>query len=625
MSIGVLIASIPALLNQYLCIMYRLFSLFALLTLSHLAFGQQTDEELAAQYFADGEYDKAEILYKKLLKKNDESVYIYQNYLECLVRLKSFDEAEKMIKKQEKRFPDKPIYSVDLGFVYGLTQQDKKRDELFDNLIANMPVGMTPTDLLANAFLKREYFDHAIKTYQTGRKNLRNDILFTEQLIDLYQQTKNFKGVIDESMLLLNSDDRSLELVKSKLVRLVDEDIETDYLQERVALSVQKNPSNSSFDELLLWVFIQQKKFSSALRQANAMDRRNRTEGKSLINLARICVSNRSFDVAVDCYQKVLDFGPEAYYYLVARMGLLETSFLALQSNPNLTTEVVQELVNKHKSFLAEFGTTWNTASTAKELADIYIYYAHDLDRGIALLDELIQIPRLQPHIRGQYKLALGDAYLIKNEVWDAALLYGQVDKDFKEDPLGQEAKFRNARLSYFTGDFDWAKDQLDVLKTATSQLISNNAIELALTIQDNTGLDSSTEALAAYAQAQLLLFQNKLDACLDALTLLPFKFPNHSLQDEIVFTKAQVMERKHDYQKAVAFYKQVMETYFDDILADNAVYRLGVIYDDVLDDDEEARKMYEHLIFNYSGSLFVVEARKRYNSLPPAPKPANP
>ncbi|MBI1305096.1 MAG: tetratricopeptide repeat protein [Bacteroidetes bacterium] len=599
--------------------------LFSLLSLSNVQ-AQNSDEELAAQYYADGEFDKAEILYRKLLKKDPGSVYLYQNYLDCLIKLKSFDEAEKMVARQIKKYEDRPLYSIDLGYLYSLRGAEKEKTELFENLIKNLKPGYAETELLTNAFLKREFYDYSIQTIIKGRKNLQSAQAFSDKLIDLYYKTNQPKKVIDECLELLVSDPLSLDLVESKLVRLIDEQSETAYLQERVAVYLQKNPNVLVFDDLIMWVYIQQKKFNAAMRQALAMDKRNNSEGRVLVNLAQVCISNREFDIAISCYEKVIEFGPDGYFYLSAKMGLLQTAYQKLQSGKPYTTEELDALITRYNEFITLFGKTWNTAETIKELADIYIYYKHDLDKGIGLMEEIVSIQRLQPHILGNYKLDLGDAYVMKDMVWDAALLYGQVDKEFKEDPLGQEAKFRNARLSYFQGDFDWAKQQLDVLKTATSQLISNNAIELALTIEDNTGLDSTTDALKEFAHAQLLLFQNRYSECLKILNSLPFKYPNHSLEDEIAYTKAKVYEKQRDYSKAEEYYKTVFEYFGYDILADNAMFDLANLYQNVLNRPEDAIKLYENLIFNFSGSLYVVEARKRYNALkslyPSTPSP---
>ena len=588
------------------------------------AFAQDADEELAAQFFFNEEYDKAEILYKKLHKKNQESVYIYQNYLECLLKQNLVVDAEKMIAKQVKRFPDKPIFTVDLGYVYDLQERDKDKrklyEEIIDESIDKMNTGGFSTfsipEQLSSAFLKRNEFEYAKTCLIKARKSRGSPTLYAQNLIDIYKITKENEELINECLLVLNYDASELPAMKANLIYLVDTDTKIDYLQEKASIYVQKYPERTVYDELLLWVFVQQKNFNSAFRQATAMDKRNKTEGKNLIDLASICLSNKNYPVAIKCYDKIVSFGEEGYFYMNAKMGSLETNYYLVVENGQYTPDDLTQLIARYKLILEQFGENPQTARSMKQLADIYIYYSHDLDKGVALLETLVSMPRLQQKSRGWYKLALGDAMLMRNEVWDATLYYGQVDKEFKEDPLGQEAKFRNAKLSYYQGDFEWSKDQLDVLKTATSQLISNNAIELSLLIKDNTGLDSSTEAMAAFAHAQLLLFQNKLEESLTELNQLPFQFPKHALEDEIYYTKAQIFEKQRNYSKAEEYYKNVVTYFSDDILADNALYSLAKLYENKMNRRTDAINTYERIIFEYNSSLFVVDARKRYKLL---------
>jgi tetratricopeptide (TPR) repeat protein len=584
-------------------------------------FAQNADEELAAQFFFNEEYSKAEILYKKLLKKSPESVYIYQNYLECLLKQNSFDEAEKVVSKQVKRFKDRPLYTVDLGVVYSLLGREKDKKKLYDDIInqaiKNMGSGgfelVAFPEQLSSAFLNKNEFEYAKSVLVKARKSVGAPTLYAQNLIEIYKITKEYESLINESLLVLKYDASQLHVAKANLVFLVDTDTKIDYLQEKATIYVQKFPEKVIFDELLLWVFVQQKKFNSAFRQANAMDNRNKTEGKNLIDLAGVCLSNNNYPVAIKCYDKVVGFGTDGYFYINARMGSLETNYRLITESGVYTDQQLADLVSKYLVVLEQFGQNPQTARTMKQLSDLYVYYSHELDKGVALLEALVKMPRLQQLARGGYKLSLGDAMLMKNEVWDAALLYGQVDKEFKEDPLGQEAKFRNAKLSFYRGDFDWAADQLDVLKTATSQLISNNAIELSLLIKDNIGLDSSTDAMEAYAHAQLLLFQNKLEESLSELNQLPFKYPKHALEDEIYFTKAQIFEQQHKYDKAEEYYSTVVEFFGDDILADNALYALAQLYEYKMNNPVEALKAYEKLVFKYNSSLFVVDARKKY------------
>jgi tetratricopeptide (TPR) repeat protein len=212
--------------------------------------------------------------------------------------------------------------------------------------------------------------------------------------------------------------------------------------------------------------------------------------------------------------------------------------------------------------------------------------------------------------------LELGDILILQGEVWDAALYYGQVDKDFKHDAIGREAKFRNARLSYYLGEFEWAAAQLNVLKAATSQLISNDAMSLALLIMDNTGMDSITEPLLIYSRADLLEFRNNDDKALVTLDSVLTKFPGHSLTDEVWFKKAYIFEKKGMNDTAAVYLNNIVEKYPDDILADDALFQLGGLYENQLNDKSKAMELYEKLLTKYSGSLFAAEARKRFRAL---------
>ncbi len=597
---------------------------FIFLSASILSFAQHADEELAAQYFLNEEYDKAEILYKKLHKKSPSSVYIYQNYLDCLLKQNNLSDADKMVSKQVRKFPQKPLFVIDLGHIYNLNGEDKKADQLYTSIIESTIDKIKKehsfdgfeAQQLASAFLRRDEYAFAKTCLLKARKAMGGPILFAQNLIDIYKQTKDFEDLINESLLVLKYDGTQLEETKANLIYLVDADVKIDYLQERCGIFLQKFPEKMVYDELLMWVFIQQKKFNSAYRQAVAMDKRNKTEGKNLVDLAEICLSNKFFSIAIKCYDKVAEFGTDGYFFLISQMGSLETNYRMIVEEGNYTTEDLDALIARFDDMLLAYGKNPSTAPSIKQLSDIYIFHKHDLNTGIKLLEEIVKMPRIQGHRRGEYKLALGDAYLMKDEVWDATLLYGQVDKEFKEEPLGQEAKFRNARLSYFRADFDWCMIQLDVLKTATSQLISNNAIELSLLIKDNSGLDSTTDALEAFAKAQLLLFQNRLDESIEAMNLLPILFPDHSLEDEIYLTKAQIFERQGKLIKAEEYYTNVVKYFSEDILVDNALFALGLLYENKLNQPVKAIEMYETIIFEHNGSLFVVDARKRYNEL---------
>lgn len=607
--------------NNYLyntfdiCSRMRFWS-FLLIIFSMQAFAQVNDEELAAEFLNNKEYEKASILYEKLLKKDNSSPYYYINLLTCYIELKSWNDAEKMIKKQVKNFPDNYFFKVDQGFI--LQKQNKNNDaaEIYNNLINSLDKNQNGTVQLATAFLRRDLPDYAISSYLRVRKILNNERIYSENLLDLFLLTGRNKELIDECIKTLVYNEQSYEKSKEYLIKMFDKKQDVEYLKQRCIESVSKYPNKTIFDDLFVWTFIQNRDFAGAYRQSVAIDKREKGEGRRLLELAQTCLSNSDFETTVKCLKYILSLGENGSFFVNASYGLLETKYMVITSGNNDSASYVSSCIKEYNEFLVRFGKTSQTSKSIKQLADLYMFYQYDIPKAIALLEEISTVPGVGARFLAEVKLQLGDAYLISGDIWEAQLLYSQVDKDFKEDPLGQEAKFRNARLSYFNGDFEWAKEQLDILKTATSQLIANDAIELSLMIQENTGLDSTTDALEQFAKADLLIFQNHLEKALEILNLFPFKFPHHDLEDDILYAKARIMEKKKDYSMAIKLYESVVNLYGDDIFADNALFNLAKIYDFKLKDKQKAKETYEKLIFNYTSSLFSVEARKRHKIL---------
>lgn len=580
------------------------------------AFSQVNDEELAAEFLSNKEYDKAVILYEKLLKKDNSSPYYYQNLLTCYLELKAFEDAEKMVKRQAKRFPDNYFYKVDQGFLLQRQNKTNEAFEIYNSLLSSLEKAPSNTLQLATAFLRRDLPDLSISAYLKARKALKSESVFSENLLDLYVFTKRNRELITECFELIKESDENLEKAKGYLYRVFENKADIDFLKENCVINIQRFPNRSVFDDLFIWTFVQNRDFQGAYRQSLAIDKREKGEGRRMIDLAEICLSNQDFETAVNCYKNVISYGETGTFFVNASYGILETKYLVITSGINDSTHYVNATVDEFIVFLNKFGKTSNTSVSVKQLADLYMFYQHDITKAISFLEEINTIPGVQPRFAAESKLQLADAYLVSGDIWEAQLLYSQVDKDFKEDPLGQEAKFRNARLSYFNADFEWAKEQLDVLKTATSQLISNDAIELSLMIQENTGFDSTTDALEEFAKADLYIFQNNLTKALEILNLFPFKFPKHDLDDDILFAKARIMEKKKDLPQAIKLYEVLISKYGNDILADNALYNLARIYDFKLKDKQKAKETYEKLIFDYNSSLFSVEARKRQKIL---------
>lgn len=586
-----------------------------LIICTQVALAQGTDDQLAAQYMSNNEFDKAAEVYERLYSKNNKSTYLYENLLTCYFKLKKFEDAERIVKKQQRKFEGNPYYQVDLGYVYEQANQHEKAQKVYDGVIQKLqPYNEIVTET-AGAFRKRNKTDQAISVYQKARKLNRNDIIYSLELAQLYADKRETALMMEEYLNTLQQNPEAMEDVQGFLQLYLDRDSDYDLLKSTLLKKLKDYPASEMFSEMLIWLYVQRKDFESALVQTRAMDKRYKENGRRIVQLADLAVANQKYDAATRAYQEVVLLGQDKPYYLNARLGILKARNQKIFYSGNYSQADLAVLEQEYEVFLKEFGRYQFTASSIRELATLQAYYMYKYESAISNYNELIEMPRLDNRFKAECKLDLGDIYILKGEVWEAMLLYGQVDKEFLEDPLGQEAKFRNARLSYYLGEFEWARAQLDVLKTATTQLIANNAIELALQIQDNT-IDSNEEPMKWFARADLYYFQNLLDQSIITLDSISKIYPEHELVDDIIFKRAEIAMKQKNYTVAVELFRQLVKEHGSGILGDNALFMLADTYESKLNDKEQARKHYEEFIDKYPGSFFLTEVRKRYRAL---------
>ena len=332
--------------------------------------------------------------------------------------------------------------------------------------------------------------------------------------------------------------------------------------------------------------------------------------------LGDIAVTNKEWATATKCYEYVVANGADSPWYGAARIGLVNALDAQVRDETDPPQERLDHLRQLYESTLSELGRTPANIKLVSGLADLKAYYLNDSPGAVALLQDAINMPGLGRKEQAQLKLELGDIQVLEGDIWDASLLYSQVDLDFKQDILGHEARLRNAKVSFYSGDFLWAKAQLDVLKASTSKLIANDAMELSLLITDNLGTDTVSPGLSLFAEAQLLTFQHRYDSAIAVLDTLTARFPMGSLGDDVLYARYSIAHARHQYTEAAGYLEKVVELYPNDILVDNAMYDLGKLYENDLGDKEQAKKWYEKLLFEQSGSIFVADAREHYRRL---------
>lgn len=578
----------------------------------------QSDLELAEYYYKNGEYSSAKLYYDKIWKSN-QSNKVYEKYLGTLVALNEFEAAEKLVKKKLRSKNNTANAHVDLGSLYLQFNDDEKAQEEFDDALKALQPGRSPTIQLANAFIKLSMYDYALATYNKGRKNTADGYEFNYEIANVNGMMGNYEEMVDSFMDLLITSPRYIQTVQNSLNRNLSvhsNDENYDMLRVKLIKRIQRFPDQTIYNELLIWIFNQRKDFASSLVQAQALDKRLNETGLRVMEIGNMARGSADYRTAREAYEYVAAKGPSNEYYTTAISEMLEARLAELNDEPTPDKEAFAALAAQYEQSLTELGKTSDTAIMMKELSHIYAFNLGDPEKAMTTLEEAIQVPGLYGKIQAVCKLELADIQLLEGDIWDASLLYSQVELQFKEDPLGHEAKFRNARISYFTGDFEWAQAQLDVLKASTTKLISNDAIDLSLLITDNFNMDTTVVPMILYAQADLLSFQNRYDEALAKVDSLLEVWPAHTLKDEILMLKSDMAMRVGDHSKAETLLEEIVSLHFMDILADDALFQLAELHHYVYLDELKAQEYYERLLVEYPGSLYVVEARKRFRAL---------
>jgi tetratricopeptide (TPR) repeat protein len=387
-------------------------------------------------------------------------------------------------------------------------------------------------------------------------------------------------------------------------------------LEKVLIMRIQKDPGERVYTDLLMWYYLQQKEFRKAFFQARAVDRRQKLEGQKVIEIGQIAIQNKDYKSAAEIFEYLVKEYPQSVNYPLNRRFLIQSKEELVKNTFPVSQPEIKSLIADYQRLIAEVGKNAKTADAMRNMGLLYGFYLNQKDSAIVLLEESMKLNRTDQRFIARTKLDLGDIFLLKGEPWEATLLYSQTEKALKEDPLGYDAKLRNAKLSYYKGEFKLAQEHLDILKLATSREIANDAMELSILIQDNTGLDSTEEAMREYAAIDLLLFQHRDDEALRQLDQILVKFPGHSLTDEAWWQKAKIFMRRNENQQAVGELEKILTQYRNDILSDDAHFLMAKLLEEKLGQREKAMEMYRDHLTKYPGSIYVADARKRFRQL---------
>lgn len=586
---------------------------------STVSFSQSTDEKLANYYYNEGDCEKA-LPYLEKIYKEDPSKFIFTRYLECTRNIGDEKDVIQLIEKQINIYPNNYEYHIMLGSAYEEFGNIRKAEKVYTDLIEDLSPSSRDIINLQKAFSQAGKNELALKTLEKGRSMLKNNYPLNAQFAEVYGALGETELMINEYLELLDYNPNMINTLQMLMPRMIDFETENsesyEMLKNSLIRKTQKHPNKRAYSEMLIWTLIQRKEFFTAFIQAKALDKRLNNDGREVYKLGKVAGQNKDFETARKAFKYVVELGPNEPFYYASEEALLNTRYTEITTKRNYTPAQIEETVQEYKKTIDRIGRNGKALPIIREMAYIQAFYGDKPKEAKAVLEDALTFPRYTDIGNAKVKTLLADVLVVLGDIWEASLLYMQVEKDFKFEPIGFEAKFKNARIFYYDGDFKWAQSQLDILKQSTTKLIANDAMNLSILITDNLGLDSNYTAMGQFAKADLLLEQHKYDEAFTKYDSILKSFPFHGLADEILMRKSEAFEFQGKWNKSIELLLKVVENHSSDILADDALFQLGNIYENHLFEYEKATEYYFQLMKNYPGSLFVTESRKRFRSL---------
>ena len=575
----------------------------------YFAFAQNA--QLANSYFRNGEYEKAILLYKPLHEQNPVRQDYFKNLLICYQQIDDYDMANEMIRRNMKLFPNQDYLNVELGYNYQLQDQFDKAKTYYEKAIDAVKKNPSFGFVIGQSFRKNHLLDYALLSYQIAKE--LNPKLNTE----IYEaQIYGEKGELDQMfnsyLDLIDKNEKYYPTIQRYIAIFITDDKydKTNILFRKLLLKRAQNNPKNAWNILLSWLYLQQKEYGKALVQEKSLYNRNPDNLERIIEVGTLSFENKDYDTSKKSFDLILERTLDQKTKLQAQTYILQIS--------NELASTKNELNEVDKSFqdlLNQYGLSTSTINLQMAYANFLSYSFNQPDKAIKILNTTLPLAKSKFQ-KGKIQIELADVLVFTNQFNQALILYSQVQTNLKNSVLAQEARFKVAQTSYFKGDFQWAQTQLKVLKSSTSQLIANDALDLSLLISNNTANDSIQDALKTYAKADLLAFQNKNIQAIDTLNLVLRNFKGHAIEDDALFKQAELFIKTEDYSLAKLNYLKIIQNIPESILTDDACFQLAELYNSKLNDPEKAKEMYQKIIFEFPSSIYLVDARKKYRKL---------
>ena len=586
--------------------MKKIIILFNLLVLSLFCHAQQNEFIIAENYFRNNEYEKAIQLYKRLYDQSPYNTTYLKKLITCYQETEQFTVAENLLTQKLKEKPNLSYLYVVLGYNFERQEKIEDANKYYQKAIESINKKANYGSLIAGLFKNYSKLDLAIEAFNKVME-INPKANYGFQLAQIYGEKGDFEQMFKSYIDLVDKNEGYLNNVKRYAGKYLTDDSEDEnnILFKKALLRKSISNPKDIWNDLLSWLFIRQKQYNKALIQNKALLERNPDNLGKINDLGKIALENKDYETAEECFNLIIE-----------KTNYPRDKFNAINNNLKIAIETKQpDVEERFNSIFKEYGINSKTLFTQVEYANYLTFTKNTPEEAATVLKNALNFTNSK-FIKASIKLKLGDVFVYMGKFNKGLIYFSQVQTLFKNNYIGQEARFKVAQASYFKNDFTWAKAQLKILKGSATQLIANDAADLFLTISDNEPKDSIGTGLKEYVKADLLAYQNKNDEAIAILNDIIANYRGQSIEDEALFKQAQLFVKKKQYDEAILNYTKIISLDKEGIYVDDVYYHMAELYNNELNNPEKAKEYYQKIIFDLPSSIYLVEARKKFRKL---------
>ncbi len=582
-----------------------LLSIFLFITL----IGYSQNLQLAQNYFEKGDFEKALITYEDLLKTQPGNSTLFTRVIECHQQLENYKEAEKIITERYNKYKQ-PHILVELGYNFQLQKNDAEAKNKYQLAISLLEKNPNYIYNVAQALEKKGLYEWALSAYEKT-ENLNDKPNYNYQIGILYGQLGKTDMMIERFLDESYRNPSVTTVIQNQFMRFINDNPDenfTNALRKSLIIRAQKD-QNIFWNQYLSWFFVQQKEYGKAFIQEKAIYKREPETFYNIVNLAELAIEDNDTESAEEIIGFVLENTSDVALQIYCHTFLLNNRIKKSSAKDHESIQANLELL------LKKYGLTPNSITLQQTYAKFLTFNMKQPQEGRKVLQNVLKLP-LNNFQQADIKMDLADIFLYEEKFNQASIYYSQIQEDLKNNAIAHEASLKAAKTSYFKGDFDWALNQFKVLKTASTQLIANDALEYFLLINDNKIADSSMVALQKFAKGDYLLYQNRNDEALSQFQKILIEDKDNEIISVTLLRLGQTHEILGNYSQALSYYKQIIDEHKDGIYIDEAYYYSAEIRYKIYKEKEQAKLLYEKIIFNHQDSIYFIDAQKKYRQI---------